>query len=307
MANEFSNFNGYKVKDAAARTSLVELQTQFATLNASMAALAARVADLESGSGGGGESTGFSVDFTNTDTRERWSSPDANAPNIYGDVYFKINGVEYDGQNVVNLILYSNVSSFAVKGTGGMTPQGIGYTLNGESKYLSFNGEETWQEIPVTGNIVVTSFDYAACLTGDMMITMADGTEKRLDTLEKGDSVLAVDPATNELVSAKLLYCNRFAYPHFVPQYDVWTFEDGSIVKTAKPHRLYNVDRQAMVYMDEWQIGERAYNKNGEYVALVSHETIVEEVQHFTLFTEHQNYFVNGILAGNRLTPEILL
>ena len=43
-------------------------------------------------------------------------------------------------------------------------------------------------------------------------------------------------------------------YASVLTEYDIWTFADGTIVKTVHRHRLYNIDRQAMVNMDEWKI-----------------------------------------------------
>ena len=259
------------------------------------------------------DNTGYSVDFTDTDTRERWTDEETHYGSG-GNFYFKINGTQYDVQDTSVLVKYTGVTSFEVMGTNhsyGSQDMSMTYITGADGlvNTVTWTSDEqnVWKTIDVTYDIVIVSFEYSSCLTGDTMITMANGTEKRLDTLEKGDMVIAVHPETHELVPAKLLYCNRLAAPQYAPQYDVWTFEDGSVVKTVKRHRLYNVDKQAMVYMDEWQIGERAYNQNGEYTALVSHEVVSETVQHFTLYTEYQNYFVNGILAGNRHTPKMEL
>lgn len=144
------------------------------------------------------------------------------------------------------------------------------------------------------------------CLTGDTLITLADGTEKRIDELTLQDRVLSIDPETMQFVSDEITYTDSTEHKTFT-EYDVWTFSDGTIVKTVHRHRFYNVEKQAMVYMDEWNIGEHAVNQNGERIALVSHENVKEEVKHYTIFTKHQNYFANGLLSGNRYTAELHL
>lgn len=148
--------------------------------------------------------------------------------------------------------------------------------------------------------------DRWTCLTGDTLITLADGTEKRIDELTLQDEVLAIDTKTGKFVADEITYTDSTEHKTFT-EYDKWTFSDGTIVKTVHRHRFYNVERQAMVYMDEWNIGEHAVNRNGEYIALVSHENVKEEVNHYTLFTKHQNYFANGLLSGNRHTAELHL
>lgn len=161
----------------------------------------------------------------------------------------------------------------------------------------------TWFE--VFGDGAITAMGYY-CLTGDTLITLANGTEKRIDELTLQDEVLAIDTKTGKFVADEITYTDSTEHKTFT-EYDVWTFSDGTIVKTVHRHRFYNVEKQAMVYMDEWNIGEHAVNQNGEYIALVSHENVKEEVKHYTLFTKHQNYFANGLLSGNRHTAELHL
>lgn len=157
----------------------------------------------------------------------------------------------------------------------------------------------------ITDSTAVLNLDQQ-CLTGDTLITLADLTQKRIDELTLQDKVLAIDPETNALVADEITYTDSTAHKTFT-EYDKWIFSDGTIVKTVHRHRFYNVERQAMVYMDEWNIGEHAIKQNGERIALVSHENVKEEVKHYTLFTKHQNYFANGLLSGNRHTAEMHL
>lgn len=160
-----------------------------------------------------------------------------------------------------------------------------------------------WFEVSGDGTITAKGY---YCLTGDTLITLADLTQKRIDELTLQDKVLAIDTKTGKFVADEITYTDSTEHKTFT-EYDKWTFSDGTIVKTVHRHRFYNVEKQAMVYMDEWNIGEHAVNQNGEYIALVSHENVKEEVKHYTLFTKHQNYFANGLLSGNRYTAELHL
>ena len=144
------------------------------------------------------------------------------------------------------------------------------------------------------------------CLTGDTLITLADYTQKRLDELTLKDKVLSYNPTTQKLEADEITYTDNMVHKTFT-EYDIWTFSDETVVKTVRRHRFYNVEKQAMVYMDEWNIGEHAINKDGELIALVSHENVKEEVKHYTLFTKNQNYFANSLLSGNRYTKPIHL
>lgn len=144
------------------------------------------------------------------------------------------------------------------------------------------------------------------CLTGDTLITLADGSQKRVDQLTLGDKVLSYNPDTMQLEADEITYTDSTENKKHT-EYDVWTFSDGTIVKTVHRHRLYNVEKQAMVYMAEWNFGEHAVNIDGERIELVGHENIKEEVKHYTIFTKHQNYFANGLLCGNRYTKPLHL
>ena len=165
---------------------------------------------------------------------------------------------------------------------------------------ISFNSSTGIYTVTGDGTIKTCSM----CLTGDTLVTMADGSEKRIDEIELGDEVLSYDWNTMKLVPNKVVYTDKDAGKTHT-EYDVWTFSDGSFVKTVHRHRFYNVERKAFVYMDEWQMGEHAVNINGEKVALVSHERVEETVNHYKITGEKgTNYFANGLLTGDRYCPE---
>ena len=130
---------------------------------------------------------------------------------------------------------------------------------------------------------------------------------KRIDQMAVGDKVMSINPVTGEMEEDEVVEADSFENKTHT-EYDVWTFSDGTQVKTVHPHRFYNVERQAMVYMAEWEMGEHAYTKEGKLVALTAHENVKEEVHHYTIFTKKwNNYFANGLLSGNRNTPDMHL
>lgn len=140
---------------------------------------------------------------------------------------------------------------------------------------------------------------FCSCLTGDTMVTMSNGTSKRMDEIVVGDMVLAYDPDTNQLVP-DLVFMSDSKLWKTGDETDVWTFEDGYQVKTVKAHELYNVEKQGMKYMSEWKLGEHARTLEGKNVALVKHEVIKGRVRHFRIAGRHHNFFVNGLLNGDR-------
>lgn len=217
----------------------------------------------------------------------------------------------YDGQNSSGTLLGSGAGTYTI--TSGYLYIECS-TANGGNEYVQayITGEiteikytTTYGLYKVTGNGTI-EINVGTCLTGDTLITLANGNKKRIDEITLNDKVLAYNPNTMKLEEDNIIYCDSNLSKEFT-EYDIWTFENGTIIKTVHRHRLYNVEKQRMVYMDEWQLGEHAINIKGERIELLKHENIKEKVNHYTIFTKNQNYFANGLLAGNRYTKKLTL
>lgn len=203
----------------------------------------------------------------------------------------------YDGSDSSGILLGDSAGTYEISSGH------IYYEYSGSIFDISVSGGVT-SDGTVTGNGTITiNF---TCLTGDMLITLPDRSQKRIDEITLDDKVLSYNPNTMLLEPDTITYCDSDKVKTD-NKYDIWTFSDGTIVKTVHRHRFYNVERQAMTYMDEWKIGEHTVSIDGAEVELVSHEVVEQEVRHFTIFTENQNYFVNGLLSGNRHTKKMNL
>lgn len=144
------------------------------------------------------------------------------------------------------------------------------------------------------------------CLTGDTLITLYGGKQKRIDELTLDDKILSFNPENGLLEADKIYYTDSHegkTHDH----YDRYEFDDGTVIKVVHRHRFYNVEDQRMVHMDEWEVGDRAYKQNGTTPKLISAVNHYEEgsFKHYTLFTKNQNYFANGLLCGNRFTKKL--
>lgn len=218
----------------------------------------------------------------------------------------------YSGGELSDVTLTANtgVSTPLTSAARGLVWQGVSTLASsrGVANSISYTdasgaAHSFYQYLTLTSDITITGAN-DQCLTGDMLITLADGTTKRIDAITLADKVLAYNPETMTLEADEITRCDSDEIKTH-SDYDVWTFDDDSVVKTVHRHRLYNVEKQAMVYMDEWNIGEHAIKMDGTKVALVNHVNVQEEIRHYTIFTNHQNYFVNGLLSGNRYTKHI--
>lgn len=140
---------------------------------------------------------------------------------------------------------------------------------------------------------------YIECLSADTLITMADGSKRRIDELSIGELVMDGDGNPTKIHS--------ISRGRFSPYYTIHTFEDGTTVKEVKRHRFYNADQGFFQYVDKWKIGEHAVKQNGEKVALVSSERVYERTERFGLWTKKGSYFANELLSGMAFCNKRLL
>lgn len=222
-------------------------------------------------------------------------------------------GEAYGGGELsdVTLTADTGASTPLTSAARGLVWQGVS-TLTasrGLANNISYTNDRTgasayfYQNLTLSDDITITNAN-DWCLTGDTLITLADGTTKRIDAITLADKVLAYNPETMALEADEITRCDSDKIKTH-DNFDVWTFDDGTIIKTVHRHRFYNVERNAMVYMDEWNVGDHAIKIDGTKVALVNHANVQEEVRHYTIFTKNQNYFANGLLSGNRHTKPI--
>lgn len=147
------------------------------------------------------------------------------------------------------------------------------------------------------------------CLSGDTCITVYDEEEKKkkkkkLKDIKVGDKVISFNPETKKWEIDEVVECDTDEVKMKL-EYDIWTFSDDTEITTINRHRFYNVEHEKMMYMEEWNIGDRIYKADGTMPKLVKHEHIIEPMRHYTLMTKNQNYIANDCLSGNRETKQI--
>ena len=174
----------------------------------------------------------------------------------------------------------------------------VEFTSGGSTRSLSFG-----EEVTLTADAKLRLIE-ADCLLKGTLITMADGSLKEISSVKVGDKVLCIN--SEGLSDEDIVTFADGETKKYNDNYDLWEFENGFEVRTTHHHRFYNIERQAMVYLDEWNIGEHTVNIDGEQLALLKHTNMKKTVHHFTIATEkYNNYFANGILSGNRYSTEL--
>ena len=129
----------------------------------------------------------------------------------------------------------------------------------------------------------------AVCLSKDTLITMANGSTKRMDSLTKGELVLCENGST-AIERIKVTASNPYYYEYL--------FEGDIIIKETAPHRFYNKEQGFYQRLGKWQIGEHAINQDGQEVALLSVRKVEERELKYGLFTESGTYYANSLLSG---------
>ena len=145
------------------------------------------------------------------------------------------------------------------------------------------------------------------CFTADTLITLADGSQKRIDETTAQDQFMVWDFYNGEYTAAPASILQNYG----VERVNVLTlnFEDGTAVETINGHGFYDVDADAFVIIDETNvddyIGHSFVKQNGTEnisVKLVGYECEEEETEVWSILTAyHYNAVIEGMLS---LTPE---
>ena len=160
------------------------------------------------------------------------------------------------------------------------------------------NGKE------VTNNTVVTfTFPDKSCVTGDTLVMLADGTEKRIDEVTYEDQLLVWNFFTGEydvVPSAIIFY-------HGDAEYDILNlkFSDGTIVKVINNHGFYDVNDNNFVFIKQGNvedyIGHSFVKVDGENytsVELIGYEMTTEYTGCYSIQSAlHNNFIVEGMFS----------
>ena len=149
---------------------------------------------------------------------------------------------------------------------------------------------------------VYTKTGDGGCVTPDTLITLADGTQVRVDSL-KGDEMLLVwNLETGKLDFAPIMFIDS----EFEAEYEViyLTFSDGSVVKVIYEHGFWYYDLNKYVYLDAnaaEYIGHYFAKQNGDELVKVQLVDVEFKTELTTAWSPvtvgHLCYFVNGMLS----------
>jgi len=141
-----------------------------------------------------------------------------------------------------------------------------------------------------------------SCVTPDTLITLADGSQVRVDSLTGEEKLLVWNMETGALDEAGIMFNDSEAEAEceVVHLY----FSDGTDVKVIYEHGFWDYDLNRYVYLDRYAdayIGHWFAKQDGNKLAKVQLTDVVLETELTTAWSPvtegHLCYFVNGMLS----------
>lgn len=146
------------------------------------------------------------------------------------------------------------------------------------------------------------TYGYGVCYAAGTLITLHDGTTKKIEDITYDDDLLVWDFDNGCFATAKPSWITKAQrYPYY---YKI-TLDDGTqldlIGSNGDCHRLFNVEQSKFVYGSRFNIGEHTFKQDKSTPKVVSIELVYEEVVYYNLITRgHLNCFINGVLSSCR-------
>lgn len=142
----------------------------------------------------------------------------------------------------------------------------------------------------------------SSCVTPDTLITLADSSQVRVDSLTGNEQLLVWNMETGKLDSAPIMFVDS----ELEAEVEVikLNFSDGTEVKVISEHGFWDYNLNKYVYLDreaEQYIGHEFAKQNGNQLERVTLVDVVLENEVTTAWSPvtagHLCYFVNGMLS----------
>ena len=140
------------------------------------------------------------------------------------------------------------------------------------------------------------------CVTPDTLITLANGTQVRVDSLTGREELLVWNMETGRFDKAPIMFVDSEAEAEF--EVIKLKFSDGTEVKVISEHGFWDYDLNKYVYLDKNAadyIGHTFAKQNGDKLEKVTLVDVVIETELTTAWSPvtagHLCYFVNGMLS----------
>ncbi len=219
-------------------------------------------------------------------------------------------GPSRDAASITNNANYSYIGGLA--GYGNSLEQFRGCSVRITLTNTAFNGDtdamgkviSNSNENPGDYNITedVNIVQGGSCLAEGTLVTLADGTQKAVEELTKGEELLVWNFVTGQLDTAPILFVD--SEPACVTEVVALLFSDGTEVRVIGEHGFWDYTLNRYVYLDaqaEDYVGHSFAYLNGDTLSRVTLESVTIGNEYTVAYSpvtySHLCYYVNGMLS----------
>ena len=197
------------------------------------------------------------------------------------------------GDSITISISYSQSNSKTVS----VTNKSTGASLGGGSGKTSVTF--TMPESDVT----ISASSEGSCIAAGTLVTLADGTQKKVEDLTMEDILLVFNHETGEYEPAGIIFIENDGWDYY--NVITLTFSDGTTTKIIYEHALFDLTLNGYVYITEQNYADfigHEFAMQGEdgfeRVTMTDATLAVEYTGCFSLVTVyHLNYFIDGLFS----------
>ena len=241
-----------------------------------------------------------------------------------GDYTLKVTcGVIHEGKGIYGMPIVVNNSGnkmyFTISSTNGYVGTGTtARTVTVSYEFKDNNGgtltfSKTWNCVRsdmINAGAKQYSYDSfvngtlkeaGGCVTPDTLVTLADGSKKRIDQVTYNDKLLVWDFYKGEYTAVPCAIVMNHGYGN----YNVVTlrFEDGTVVKTINGHGFFDIATNEYILLDEYNVadyvGHTFVKTNGDGYSttkLIDYSITNEYTESWSVLTAvHHNAIIEGM------------
>ena len=141
--------------------------------------------------------------------------------------------------------------------------------------------------------------DCNCCFSGGTLVTMADGSYKKIKDVEIGDKILAFDEDKNSLVTDSV----KEIWEHSPESTGDYYLVINDELEVTLGHPVYSHNSpDRWIPAGELKEGDQMMNEEGELFVVYSIERIYEKIPTYNIATDkHKTFFASGMLAHNKI------
>ena len=177
------------------------------------------------------------------------------------------------------------------------------FTKTWDFQYADYkNGKQYSYSDFVNGTLKEASSGSSPCVTGDTLVTLADGTQVRIDSLTGNELVKVWDFYKGEYTVAPIAILQNHGYENFDEVKLV--FSDGTEINTINGHGFFDAEENKFILIDKYNVADYVghefvkYDAENEYttVTLVDYSIEARYEQIYSILTAVQyNCLLNDL------------